>query len=218
MKQLTSELIRTDERFEASIYILTAQRDALAQKLQAASPGGAPDQAIEITTTPAADQIHSPGQSAALSLPDFQTSPPTVNLSLDQWPAAASNLAVSVQRHFARDEFSLAEADDRKLLQLVPKNNIALANLAVIEFLENHLAEAQTNITTALSVETDDAANLALRGKIEFDRGDDTAAVLDLFRAAQLDPKNAGTRNDLGLTLNHLGHETCGRGGLQPGD
>jgi Flp pilus assembly protein TadD len=214
VRQLTAEVIRTDRRFEASIYLLTAQRDALAQKLKAASPGRPPDQIIEIAPTPAADQIRPSTQPPVGALPGLQTSPPAINRSLAQYPAGAADLAASVQGHYTRHEFSLAEAEDRKLLELAPQSSIALANLAAIEFGENRLAEAQTHITAALDQKTDDAANLALRGKIELARGENTDALMDLFQAAQMDPNNAGTQNDLGLTLNRMGQRDAAEAAL----
>ncbi len=205
LKQWTTEVVRTDQRFQSSIYLLTAQRDALAKQLKPASPASAPDQVIEINTTPATDQILTPNQMPALPVMEPQTSPPAIRVAPDPWPEGAAGLAASVQRHFLNHELSLAEVDERKLLQIAPQSTTALANLAVIEFGENQLAAAQKDITAALALSTDDASNLALRGKIEYVRGDNIAALMDLSEAAQLDTNNAGTENDIGLTLNHLG-------------
>jgi Flp pilus assembly protein TadD len=82
---------------------------------------------------------------------------------------------------------------------------MVLANLAAIELEENKLSDAQQHITAALAKSPNDAYNVAMRGKIEYARGDYSDALQDLNHAAQMEPNNPETQNYLGLTLSHLG-------------
>jgi Flp pilus assembly protein TadD len=119
--------------------------------------------------------------------------------------AGTAELVASAQQHFAKHEFTAAEADYEKILEREPNNGLMLANLATIELQEDKLAAAEQHITTALAQSPNDAYNLATLGYLKLRQEKYDEALNVLSRAAERDPKNPEIQNYLGVTLSHQG-------------
>jgi tetratricopeptide (TPR) repeat protein len=138
-----------------------------------------------------------------------------VRKSIKELPSGTAELVASAQKHFARKEFDLAEADYHKILERDPNNALALANLATIELQQNKLDEAGKHIEAALAQSPDDAYNLATLGYLKFRQEKYDDALNALSRAAKLDPQNPEIQNYLGVTLSHKGLRAQGETALR---
>jgi tetratricopeptide (TPR) repeat protein len=125
--------------------------------------------------------------------------------SINELPKGSALLVAEAQNYFSAGDYDKAEADYRQILQLDPKNALALANLAAIELQENKLADAETHITAAQAQNPDDSYTLSTLGYLKFRQEKFDEAFDALSRAATLDPQNPQIQNYLGVTLSHKG-------------
>ncbi|HUC86213.1 MAG TPA: tetratricopeptide repeat protein [Candidatus Acidoferrales bacterium] len=219
VKQLAAQL---DElraaNYEGRVRDLTEQRDELAKELAGAgkksSHKNVDTQLAALTNEmqtlrarlAVAEAKPVPYSTEELAL--FSQSPPqpaVARHSIHELPPGAAELVASAQRHFAKHEFSAAEADYEKILEHDQNNGLILANLATIELQEDKLAEADKHITAALVESPDDPYNLSTLGYLKFREEKYDAALDALSRAAKMDPNNPEIQNYLGVTLSHKG-------------
>jgi Tfp pilus assembly protein PilF len=74
LNHVAAETVVTDERFQATLSQLTAQRDELAKKLKESTPTAAPTQVIEVNTSaPAEPIVHTNAPPAAIPPPPVST-------------------------------------------------------------------------------------------------------------------------------------------------
>jgi tetratricopeptide (TPR) repeat protein len=212
--------------FEAQIRDLTAARDDLQKQLKAAAGKDSglrqeKDQALKDASL-AALNVEVASLRARVAVAEAKAVPfsaeelellkqaspqlPVVaQKTARDFSAGTAELAASAQQHFAKHEFTAAEADYEKILEREPNNGLMLANLATIELQEDKLADAEKHITAAVAQSPKDAYNLATLGYLKFRQEKYDEALEVLSRAAELDPKNPEIQNYLGVTLSHKG-------------
>ena len=145
---------------------------------------------------------------ALLSSPDTMLSASAhnnVRKAPRELPASASVMMAEAQRYFVAHDFQSAEAKYLDILKLDPKNINTLADLASIQIELGKTAEAEKNLKTALTIETNDDYSLFVLGQLKFHEKSYDEALDALSRAAQLNPQNAKIQNFLGLTLGEKG-------------
>jgi Flp pilus assembly protein TadD len=212
--------------YEARIHDLTAARDDLQKQLKAVAGKDSglrqeKDQALkdaslaalnaEVATLRArvavaeAPAVPFSPEELALMKPAAPQLPVVAKPAVRDPSAGTAELVASAQQHFARREFTAAEADYEKILEREPNNGLMLANLATIELQEDKLAEAEQHITAALAQSPNDAYNLATLGYLKLRQEKYDEALNALSRAAERDPKNPEIQNYLGVTLSHQG-------------
>jgi Flp pilus assembly protein TadD len=212
--------------YEARIHDLTAARDDLQQQLKVVAvkdAGLRPDKEValkdaslaalnaEVATLRArvavaeAPAVPFSPEELALMKPAAPQLPVVAKPAVRDPSAGTAELVASAQQHFARREFTAAEADYEKILEREPNNGLMLANLATIELQEDKLAAAEQHITAAVAQSPNDAYNLATLGYLKFRQEKYDEALNALSRAAERDPKNPEIQNYLGVTLSHQG-------------
>lgn len=212
--------------YEARIHDLTVQRDDLQQQLKVVAvkdAGLRPDKEValkdaslaalnaEVATLRArvavaeAPAVPFSPEELALMKPAAPQLPVVAKPAERDPSAGTAELVASAQQHFAKHEFTAAEADYEKILEREPNNGLMLANLATIELQEDKLAAAEQHITTALAQSPNDAYNLATLGYLKLRQEKYDEALNVLSRAAERDPKNPEIQNYLGVTLSHQG-------------
>ena len=220
VKQLSSEVATLRAaNYEGRLRDLAEQRDELAKQLAASkktTQKGADAQIAalnnEMQTLRARLAVSEaktvPYTSDELALFRQTTPRPStepIKRSIRELPNGTAELVVSAQQHFARREFSQAEADYGKILERDQNNGLALANLATIELQQDKLADAEKHLNAALAQSPDDAYNLSTLGYLKFRQGKYDDAFDVLSRAAKIDPNNPEIQNYLGVTLSHKG-------------
>jgi Flp pilus assembly protein TadD len=145
---------------------------------------------------------------ALLSSPDTMLSASAhnnVRKAPRELPASASVMMAEAQRYYVAKDFQSAEAKYLDILKLDPKNINTLADLASIQIELGKTAEAEKNLKTALTIETNDDYSLFVLGQLKFHQKSYDEALDALSRAAQLNPQNPKIQNFLGLTLGEKG-------------
>ena len=221
VRKLSAQLAEQATNYDARLNDLAQQRTDLLKKLDVAnarsSTRGVADAAAQISSLNkeietlrariAVDEAKViPYSTEELAL--FRQSQPGITPSqhsIKELPAGTAELVASAQRHFSKQEFSAAEADYAKILELDQNNGLALANLATIELQEGKLADAEKHIKAALVQSPDDAYNLSTLGYLKFRQEKFDEALDALSRAAKLDAENPEIQNYLGVTLSHKG-------------
>lgn len=120
-------------------------------------------------------------------------------------PPGAAVVALEAQRAYAAQRFDEAEKKYLEVLNLVPNNVFAFANLGAAQMELNKLPEADSSLKRALALDPNDGFSLALVGLLRFREQKYDPALEALSRAAQIDPENAQTQNYLGLVLGQQG-------------
>ena len=135
--------------------------------------------------------------------------------SIRELPTGTKELVASAQGHFARHEFTQAEADYQQILTRDQNNSVALANLATIELQQDKYDDAEKHLLAALQQNTNDAYTLSTLGYLKYRQEKYDEALNYLSRAAVQDANNPEILNYLGVTYSHLGRRTQAESALR---
>ncbi len=139
---------------------------------------------------------------------------PIRNLNAEQTASAAR---LEAQARQAAGSGDLATAADRfkAILQLAPNDVSTLANLALIQMQMNVMADAESTLQRALSIDPQHTYALFLSGLLKINQSEFDAALGFLAEAAKLDPNDAEVQNHLGVVLSELGQRDSGEAALR---
>jgi Tfp pilus assembly protein PilF len=155
-------------------------------------------------------QKQSPGQ---VKIQETSQSP-IRNLNAEQTASAAR---LEAQARQAAGSGDLATAADRfkAILNLAPNDVSTLANLALIQMQMNAMADAESTLQRALSIDPQHTYALFLSGLLKINQSDFDGALGYLAQAAKLDPNDAEVQNHLGVVLSELGQRDSGEAALR---
>lgn len=139
---------------------------------------------------------------------------PDRNLNVEQTASAAR---LEAQARQAAGSGDLATAADRfkAILELAPNDVSTLANLGLIQMQMSAMAEAETTMQRALTIDPQHTYALFLSGLLKINQTDFDAALGYLAQAAKLDPNDAEVQNHLGVVLSELGQRDSGEAALR---
>lgn len=139
---------------------------------------------------------------------------PARNLNAEQTASAAR---LEAQARQAAGSGDLATAADRfkAILNLAPNDVSTLANLALIQMQMNAMADAESTLQRALSIDPQHTYALFLSGLLKINQSDFDGALGFLAQAAKLDPNDAEVQNHLGVVLSELGQRDSGEAALR---
>ncbi len=139
---------------------------------------------------------------------------PARNLNAEQTASAAR---LEAQARQAAGSGDLATAADRfkAILKLAPNDVSTLANLALIQMQMNAMADAESTLQRALSIDSQHTYALFLSGLLKINQSDFDGALGYLAQASKLDPNDAEVQNHLGVVLSELGQRDSGEAALR---
>jgi tetratricopeptide (TPR) repeat protein len=137
--------------------------------------------------------------------PRQAANPNRATRSVRELPASAAVLVAEAKRYYAAQEFDKSEAKYLEVLKLNEKNVSTLADLAMVELQQNHLADAEKHITNALTIEPDNDYSLVVMGELRYQQTNYDAALDAFSRASRMNPQNPEIQNWLGIVLSEKG-------------
>jgi tetratricopeptide (TPR) repeat protein len=137
--------------------------------------------------------------------PSVETKPVAPRKPLKRLPPNSAPLEAAARKAFSAHNYEEAENKYLEILRLDPKNVLTLGDLASIQTELKKLDAAETNLTTALSVDPQDDFCLYLMGRVKFLRGKTDDALVLLSQAAKANPDSIEAQNFLGIALSEKG-------------
>ena len=138
-------------------------------------------------------------------MPRQAANPNGAKRSVRELPASAAVLVAEAKRYYAAQQFDKSEAKYLEVLKLNEKNVSTLADLAMVELQQNHLADAEKHITNALMIDPDNDYSLVVLGELRYEQTNQDAALDAFSRASRLNPQNPEIQNWLGIVLSEKG-------------
>jgi Flp pilus assembly protein TadD len=139
---------------------------------------------------------------------------PIRSLNAEQ-TASAARLEAQARQAAGSGDMATAADRFRAILNLAPNDVSTLANLALIQLQMNSIADAESTLQRALSIDPQHTYALFLSGLLKINQTDFDGALGFLAQAAKLDPDDAEVQNHLGVVLSELGQRDSGEAALR---
>jgi len=117
----------------------------------------------------------------------------------------AQSLAKRALSAFQKGDFASARQDFQKALVLAPGNVPVTINLALIEYREKRMKEAETLLKAAARAAPESGLPWLVLGVVQFEQQKLDAALAALAQAVYLEPKDARAHHYLGVVVGSKG-------------